>query len=391
MSTKRDMDILLESFIKKQGGAKGCICMCAQHQKTTYEGCFGYADVEKQIPITPNTLFRLMSLTKVILCTAGMILYERGLFSLDDPVSDYIHEYANTRRYIKTADGHITVPLEEPIRIRHAFTMTCGYPYDVGGHEISQLMTDREEQLAKEVGWDYDIVAEARAIAEVPIAFEPGSHFLYGYGHDIISALIQVISGLPTSEFMRKEIFKPLGMNDTAYRYSGNHRERMATMYHVGANGTYTPGSGPRDRYHEPDAKYDMGGTGLYSSAVDYLVFTQMLANKGRAPDGTSIISQATIDLMRTNQLSEQALLDFRRDRAFCSYGYGYGVRTRMDGPGDNNAPVGEFGWAGYGGPWASIDPSSGFSCVFMQQVLPDQGGFCHPRVRAVVYGKQDF
>ena len=383
---KRYLDEMLSGFLCLPEGPRGCVCLCARRHEALYEGSFGVANVEKGTPIAPDTVFRIFSLTKLVVCTAAMMLYERGKFLLDDPISDYFPEYASSRLYVPGRDGgYTTREAEQIIRVRHAFTMTCGLPYDIAGHTLSPLMIARTEALAKELGWNYNIVEEVRAMADIPLFFEPGTHWLYGYGHELVAGLTQLLAGKPLHQFLQEEIFEPLGMRDTGYRYRADHRQRMCTLYKPDGKGGVVPSEGPRDRFHEPDANFDMGSAGLYATPRDYLAFTQMLANGGVTKDGRRLLSRRTIDMMRTNQLSGDALADYQQSNGF-GYGYGYGVRTRLAGPGYDNVPVGEFGWSGWCGSWASIDPSSGFSCVYMHQLLPDQAPYCHPRVRAAVY-----
>ena len=186
-------------------------------------------------------------------------------------------------------------------------------------------------------------------------------------------------------EFLKKEIFEPLGMESTGYRYFGNMRERMAKMYCPNGDGTYTLMEGSLDANHEPDAVYEGGGAGLFSTVKDYLKFTQMLANGGNY-NGTQIIGRKTIDLMRRNMLNDVQLQDFRNSYLE-GYGYGLGVRTMMEPAGAGNLSVGEFGWTGVAGTWTSIDPSEGVSVVYMHQTDPNNEEYHHHRVRAVAYG----
>ena len=145
----------------------------------------------------------------------------------------------------------------------------------------------------------------------------------------------------------------------------------MATMYRRLEEGTLTKTIGLRDEYHKPDAILESGGAGLYSSIRDYLRFTQMLANDGQL-DGVKIIGRKTIDLMRRNQLNDTQLKDFTNSY-LAGYGYGLGVRTMMDpAAGNYNGSIGEFGWTGYAGTWTAIDPSEGFSVVYMHQLEPN-------------------
>jgi len=381
-----DLSNLLKKFV--EDGLPGCGCAVAKDGKILYEGYFGYADLEEKKPITEDSVFRIFSMTKVVICTAALILFERGKFLLHEPIYEYLPEYKDTTVFVTDSDGKVHVEkAKNPMLIKHAFTMAVGLPYHFGDSPTAREMRRVKEELKAKYG-KYDIVTEARAMGSVPVAFEPGTRWLYGYGHDILAALIQVISGKTVGEFLYDEIFGPLGMDSTGYRFHGDIKERMVSCYKKNENGTWEKVSGFLDEYHQPDAIYEAGGAGLYSTVRDYLKFSQMLANGG-CYNGHRIISRKTIDLMRTNQLNEQQLKDFNFNNPYLAgYGYGLGVRTLMNpAEGNSNSSVGEFGWTGALGTYVSIDPSEGFSVVYMHQTIPNMEVYHHLRVRAVAYG----
>ena len=156
-------------------------------------------------------------------------------------------------------------------------------------------------------------------------------------------------------------------------------------MYRPEEDGSFTPIKGMQDDNHEPDAVYEGGGAGLFSTVRDYLKFTQMLANGG-VYEGRQIIGRKTIDLMRRNMLNDAQMKDFA-DSYNEGYGYGLGVRTMVEPAGIANLSAGEFGWTGAAGTWTSIDPSEGVSVVYMHQTMPNNEQYHHHRVRAVAYG----
>ena len=379
------LDSLLNEFTVN--GLPGCSCAVAKEGNTLFEGYHGYADIETQKPITRETVFRLYSMTKVVICTAAMMLYERGAFLLSDPIYDYIPEYRYRTVVDVQRNGGVSVrEAKAPALIKHAFTMAVGLPYPYGDTPTAQAIREINDELEARFGKGmYSVVDEVKALAAAPAAFEAGSHFLYGYGHDIVAALIQVISGKSVWDFLREEIFEPLGMDNTGYRYFGDIRERMVSLYNRD-NGEVNKIIDKRDHLHEPDAKLESGGAGLFSTIGDYLKFTQMLANGG-IYSGRRIIGRKTIDLMRQNHLTRNQLRDFG-GVYLAGYGYGLGVRTMMDiAAGGSNTSVGEFGWTGLLGTWASIDPSEGVSAVYMHQMLPSLEEYYHLRVRAAAYG----
>lgn len=343
------------------------------------------ADVETGRLIDENTVYRLFSMTKVIVCTAAMMLFERGKFLLNEPLSQYFPEWANPMVLHTRADGsQYTLPAKKPLLVKHAFSMQVGMPYAFGDSPTACAIAAVKEDLAMK--GPFDLRTEIAAMAKVPLASEPGMHFLYGYGHELVAGLIEVVSGKSIGQFLQEELFDPLEMTSTGYRYFGDIRERMASMYTRAQDGTLSKVPGMLDEFHEPDAIYEMGGAGLFSTVRDYLTFTQMLANGG-CWNGKQIIGRKTIDLMRRNQLSDEAMKDFN-NTYLGGYGYGLGVRTLLDpAAGGVNGTIGEFGWTGAAGTYTVIDPEERFSIVYMHQLSPNLEEYHHLRVRAAAYG----
>lgn len=386
MDRKQQMDALLRSFVEnKAEGPAGCGCAIAKDGQILYEGYAGLANIEENRPVDRNTVFRLYSMTKVIICTAAMMLYERGLFRLNDPLYEYFPSWRHMNKVDMGLNGiyHIR-PLEKTIEVRHAFSMAMGMPYPELILPTDQAMLDIRRRLRQE-NPNYDLLTEIDAMSQVPVAFEPGTHFLYGFGHELVAGLIQVVSGKKVSEFLQEELFTPLGMTSTGYHFFGDIESRMAAYYRKNPDGSMTDISAEHDTVHQPGKVYEGGGAGLFSTIPDYLTFTQMLANGG-VWQGRQYIGRRTIDLMRSNQLNETQLKDFRNSYN-AGYGYGLGVRTMMDPAlGYSPTPVGEFGWTGVAGTYTSIDPEDHFSLVYMHQMDPNNEEMHHHPVRAMAY-----
>lgn len=379
-----DLSALLEQFVKN--GPAGCGCAVAKDGKTLYEGYFGYADLEEKRPVSEDTVYRLFSMTKVVICTAALMLFERGKFLLNEPIHEYFPEYRYTQVFISEPNGMVhTDKAKNSMLIKHAFTMSVGLPFHFSNSPTAKEMARVKDELQKKYG-KYDIETEVKAMGVVPVAFEPGTHWLYGYGHDIIAALIQVVSGKTVGQFLQDEIFDPLDMKNTGYRYRDGIEKRMASHYRNDEKVGMQKVPGLLDEFHQPDALYEAGGAGLYSTVNDYLKFSQMLANGG-CYNGERIIGRKTIDLMRSNHLNEDQLKDYTNSY-LTGYGYGLGVRTLMStAEGHSNGSVGEFGWTGMLGTYVTIDPQEGFSVVYMHQMEPNMEEYHHLRVRAVANG----
>lgn len=383
MSKFSDLDKFLQNNLAT--GPSGCGCAVAQDGEVLYENYFGYADIDKKTPITADSVYRQFSTTKVSVCTGAMLLFEQGKFLLNDPIYEYFPEWKNTMVAEDNPDGTVTIrPAKRPIQVRDCFTMSMGIGY--GGPDYThRTMNSVRDALAANVG-DYTLRQDIKAMADVPIRFDPGEHWLYGFGHELVAGLIEVTSGMSVAEFLKKELFEPLEMTHTGYHFFDNMRDNLVTAYQRDENGELVKIDKPmfEDRL-EPDAKYEAGGAGLFSSVMDYINLTQMLACGGEFK-GRQIMGRKTIDLMRANHLTPQQIQDFRFDYVD-GYGYGLGVRTYMEEGSVSNTSVGEFGWTGAMGTYIAVDPSERASVVYMHNLSPNQEMYTHHRVRNIAFG----
>jgi CubicO group peptidase (beta-lactamase class C family) len=322
-----------------------------------------------------------------------MMEFERGAFLMDDPVYEYIPEYRNMKLSVKQPDGSWTVEdAKEPMRMKHLFNMNVGF-YSFGDDPTAKGLKDCHDRLGgSKFQADYSLAEEIRALAEVPMLFEPGSRWQYGYGIDIMAVVVEVTSGLPLGRFMQERIFDPLGMKDTGFRFRPGWRERMAECVVHRPDGTVEHCDDllgdPLDSMYRETASYEAADAGLISTLSDLQAFSAMLACGGTWK-GERIVGRKTIDLMRTNLLTEAMLKEFVGTMPeMQGYGYGYGVRTYLDpAAGLCSGSVGEFGWLGAAGAWMMADPEERLSAVLMlQDMLPDSK-YYNNRLRAVTYG----
>lgn len=386
-----NMDLLLQKFV--DGGLPGCTLHIAQYGKTLYEGCFGYADVENKIKLTPTSVFRMASMSKLPLYTTLMVLYERGLLIMDDPISKYFPEWKTSKKVSKDQNGkEQVVATNRPILVKDVMTMACGLPYCMPFMNDSKNFTERSMASCMAPLWDkgsYELREEIKAMSEAVLAFEPGTHWMYGFSSELAAGLIEAICDKPANDVYADILFKPLGMVDTAPHYFGDIRERMVRLYAEKPDGSFELTSTDMDLKHEPGNQSKMGNPRLFSTGRDYTRLMQMLACGGQL-DGVRIMGRKTIDLMRTNALNEQQLKDFTDDYNK-GYGYGYGVRTLLNkSQGNNNGSLGAFGWTGGFGTWCESDPEDGVSIVFMQNLFPALNNNLHGQIRAVSYSMID-
>lgn len=382
---KERMDRLLETFIA--AGTIGCSCSVVRRGETLYEGCFGTMNRETGRPVDIDTVFRMYSMTKVVTCTAAMMLFDRGLFQLSDPVSKFLPEFAEpTVATVNGFSGVDKVRAARPMRVRDLFSMTTGLPYgndlSESGRGVQKCFERTHRKVSK--GGTVTLREWAGQLAKVPLAFEPGTSWLYGVSHDILAAFVEVVAGKPYEQFLKDELFAPLGMGSTSFRFADIDMDRLCRMYRKTETPDWTDGSG-NDIWYESDRFPAFGGAGLLSTLGDYQRFAQMLACGGTL-DGRKYIGRNTIDLMRTNQLTPDELKAHGGDRS--GFGYGLGVYTAMNrATGGFTTSPGEFGWAGMAGTSVLIDPDEGISLVYMQQQLPNDEGTQKPALRAVLYG----
>lgn len=389
MANIENLNNLLQNFV--ENGLSGCALMIAQHGKTIYEGYFGHADIEANTPVNSKSIFRMASMSKIPMYTALMMLYERGKFLLTDPVYNFFPEWKETKRYVRTPNGHVrAVPVQRPITVGDTLAMKCGLPYchsPVPPEEENPTLQAMARQM--QPLWDkgcFTLRQQIAAMAEAPLAFEPGSHWLYGFSSELAAGIIEAVCDMPVNEALAQLLFRPLGMEDTGAIFFGDTQNRMVKLYKKETDGALRPLALPMDNKHLPGKENESGWARLFSTAADYTKLMQMLACGGEYK-GQRIIGRKTIDLMRADGLNAAQLHDFD-DPYNAGYSFGYGVRTLVDkNKGNHNGSLGAFGWTGGFGTWCEADPTEGVSIVYMHNMMPNMERFYHLTMRNAAYG----
>ena len=355
------IDARLKSFIDRQELPGAALSI-------TYEGeeilCsfHGMADIGKNVPIGRDTLYRVYSMSKVITVISALILYERGMYKMHDPISKYIPQFESPMVF--EADGS-TRKAKREIRIRDLFTMTSGITYPGDDNP-----TARGYNKALEACSDAPTMRELmERCARVPLLFDPGERWQYGYSLDVIGVLVEVLSGMTLGAFMRKELFDPLGMVDASFYISEAQRPRLARVYSY-YNKPFVLSDADADPMFNGNTTFEMGGGGLVMTLADYKRITDLLVNSGTL-DGVRILSRKTVDLMASPHLTDAQQLthDWETQRG---YNYGLGVRVLTDPAlAGFNGSVGEFGWDGMAGTYMMVDRKEQLSMVFMTQITP--------------------
>ena len=360
--------------------------------KKVFQYVSGYADLENQVPLTGEEMYNIYSCSKITTVTAATQLLERGKLLLNDPLYEYFPEFRTM--YVREADGSVH-EAKNPITVDHLFTMTAGFTYDMD--------TDGFKQARERTNGTMDTVETVRWLAGDSLAFEPGTHWRYSICHDVLAGLVSVVSGQKFRDYVKENIFDPLEMRETGYHHTPETLERTAEQYtFVPADGElfdlveaqksgnakdgYFKKIGRGTRRHCLGAEYDSGGAGIITTVSDYAKLMAAVAGFGRGVSGERILSPYSVELMRTNRLSNELLKDFNWKQAV-GCGYGLGVRTHMDRAKSGNlCRVGEFGWGGAAGSTAFCDPDIGLAVFYAQHTLNPREGWYQPRLRNVVY-----
>ena len=278
------------------GQIAGCSARIVRGDEVCYEGCFGYANMEKKTPISDQTIFPIASMSKVITVAGIMRLYEQGLFKLWDPVSEYLPGFRHPTIARENSDGsYEIVPAKGEVTMRQLFTMTSGIPYAGKENAASRIRREKEEEYMAEHKDEPDTRTICNMVGRLPLAFEPGEKWMYGFSIDVLGAVIEVLTGRTLGEYLKETIFDPLGMKDTGFFVPEDKQERIAALYRIHEDMKPV-------EWHHPTAKpmFESGGGGLYSTVRDYSCFAQMLLHGGSL-NGERILGRKTIDLIATD------------------------------------------------------------------------------------------
>jgi len=373
-----------------EGRLSGTVTLVARNGKVVYLEAAGKRDVESNVPMTTDTLFRIASMSKAVTSVAVMMLIEEGRIHLDDPVSRFIPAFTRTTVMVPPPPGTAaaaiaatagTAPAARPITIRHLLTHTAGISYGRGNPFESDY------QSAGAIGWyfadkDEPIAATIDRLAKLPMDAQPGEKYVYGFNTDILGVVVEKVSGLSLDEFFRSRIFQPLKMTQTAFYVEPTAKDRLATVYAIAKAGgrlerAPEPLMGQGNYVVGPRKSYS-GGAGLVSTASDYVRLLQMLLNGG-ALDGARLLSPKTVELMTSNHVGTLY------SNGTLGFGLGFEV-TEHVGRSGRPGSVGEFGWGGAYHTKYWVDPVEKLVVVFMTQLLPATGSDAHMTLRQLVY-----
>lgn len=376
------------------GRLPGWLLTVSRGGKLAHVASYGRRDMEADLPVETDTLWRFYSMTKPITSVAAMMLYEEGALALTDPVSEYIPSFADVRVLTGGSDMKpATEPATEPVRVWHLLTHTSGLTY--GFHRAA--LADAIYRL-NGFEWGqpkgYDLAATCDAYASMPLAFQPGSSWNYSVSTDVLGRVVEVVSGTTLDRFFAERIFAPLKMTGTGFHIAESDAERMAALYVPDANGKATRNEAAKPQTHQP--KCLSGGGGLIGPAADYHRFTQMLLSRPGSPagelDGERLLGSRTVAYMARNHLpGGQDLEQFGRrlfaEAPFHGTGFGLGFSVVIDAAaGKSLGSEGEYAWGGAASTAFWVDPKEEITATFFTQLLPSSTHPIRPEFRQLVY-----
>lgn len=349
-------------------------CMIYKDHELLYRHMSGTTDADRSKGIKGDELYLMFSMTKVQTMTAVMQLVEQGKLSLEDEVSKYLPAYG---RLTVEKDGSAEV-LDTPMKLKHLLSMQSGLDYDLERPGIKRVLQEKGQAATTRELVD--------AFVESPLKFAPGEHFLYSLSHDVAAAVVEVASGMRFSEYLKKNIWEPLGMKKTFFAKPVNYLEKLATQFTWNEQGIVP--MEPTCNYQLTE-NYESGGAGLVSCTEDYAVFADTMACGGVSREGVRIIKAETIELMKQNLLCDTSMEEIARNMGRVGYGYGCGVQVLLQPEIiASKAPAGVFGWDGAAGSCIIMDTENKLSLVYTQHVrnCGMAYGVIHPRLREFLY-----
>ena len=375
------IDAALEQYVE-EGRLPGAALVIGRRGRIVYARAFGHRDRAADDALAVDDLFRIASQTKAIISVGIMMLQERGDLLIDHALSRYIPAFENTTVAVPAEDGdYEVVPAEREITLRDLLTHTSGIGYGNGP------AADRWEEAGIQ-GWYFadreePIRETVERMAELPMNAQPGERFVYGYSTDILGAVIEEVSGRPLDEFLRTEIFEPLGMDDTYFYVPEDEAGRLTVVYSRTEDGALERAPDPghmvgQGMYVEGPRASFSGGAGLISTAGDYARFLETMRRGGEL-EGVRILSPKTVQLMTVDHIHDVSPWSGK------GFGLGFQVTEEL---GHDGLPgsVGTYEWGGAYHSTYWVDPKEELVVAYMTQVIPARGLDDHSKVRALVY-----
>lgn len=367
----------IDQVLRQKSEAKeipGVVAVAATGKDVIYEGAFGKRDLSKSDPMTADSVFWIASMTKAVTSAGAMQLVEQGKLSLDEPIGKLLPDLAAPQVLEGfDAKGEPKLrPAKAPITLRKLMTHTAGFCYDLWNADMGKYM---------EKTGTPGIISCLNAALKTPLASDPGTRWEYGINIDFVGKAVEAASGKKLDAYLRDNMFAPLGMSDTGFKISDDMRKRLVGMHARGEDGALA--AMPFELEQNPE--FHMGGGGLYSTAADYIKFTQMILNKGRG-NGNQVLKSETVAMMGQNQMGDLNMtkmttaapvytndVDLYPDQAK-KWGLSFMINTAKTAEGRS---AGSLAWAGLANTYYWIDPTRDVTGVILMQLLPFADAKC--------------
>jgi CubicO group peptidase (beta-lactamase class C family) len=367
----------IDQVLRQKSDAReipGVVAVAATSKEVTYQGAFGKRDLSRDDAMTIDSVFWIASMTKAVTAAGAMQLVEQGRLALEAPIGNVLPDLAAPQVLEGfDANGEPKLrPARNPITLRHLLTHTAGFCYDLWNGDMVQYMAKTGTP---------GIISCQNAALKTPLASDPGTRWEYGINIDFVGKAVEAASGKRLDAYLRDSLFTPLGMTDTGFKIGDAQRQRLVGMHARGPDGSLAPI--PFEL--EQDPEFHMGGGGLYSTAGDYIKFTQMILNKGRG-NGNQVLRPETVAMMGQNHIGDlnmtkmtSALPVFTNDVDLYpdmakKWGLSFLINTAKTPEGRS---PGSLAWAGLANTYFWIDPARDVTGVILMQVLPFGDGKC--------------
>ena len=350
------------------GELAGVVTAVARRGKLAHFEVVGKQDIESDTPLAEDSIFRIHSMSKPITGVALMTFFDEGRFTLDDPVSKFLPELKGLKVAVGEKDGELLLEdADHEMTIRELVSHTAGLTYGF----FSQTPVDMLYRQANILDNNSTLADMVGKLAKIPLWAQPGAKWQYSVAVDVQGRLVEVLAGKPFDQVLRERVFEPLGMNDTAFFVPKEKAGRLATLYRqAGGRLAALP---PGQAFQAP--KLFSGGGGLYSTAMDYLRFCQMLLNGGELA-GQRVLKPETVRLMHTNQLPESVpFISPAIGAPGNTFGIDFAIVAEPDGRTNHPRAKGEYWWYGIGGTWFGVHPGEDLAIVGMIQNMMGPGG----------------
>jgi CubicO group peptidase (beta-lactamase class C family) len=388
---------ILETYIQDKyidsNKLSGTVLGILKDDKIVYVSILGKSDIENNIIMKRDNIFRIYSMTKPITSVALMMLYEKGFFQLNDPVSDFIPSFYDMNVYLSGRYNHYkTSKTERGITFRDLLSHQSGLTYGRNGTEIDaaykQLAINRNQFEKREMGTLEDMI---KVLSDIPLEFQPGSRWNYSLSTDVCGYLVELISGKSLDLFFQKEIFDPLGMHDTGFFVPTNKLHRFTSNYEFSKSRALNLIDSAKQGSYITKPSFLSGGGGLVSTLDDYLIFCKMILGRGILNDN-QLLSHKTIDLMTSNHLPDNSDLAEKAhgrwsETTYSGVGFGLGFSVVLDPVKSQiSGSRGEIAWGGAASTAFWIDKKENMSVVFLTQLMPSSTYNIRRELRTLIY-----